>query len=106
MNLASLPSPGPARARLGLETALAAQFFISFFIFFVLLGLYLQHMEVPGSGVESELQVPACTMATTMPDPSHIFDLHCSSWQRWILNPLSKARDRSCILMDIRCLTL
>ena len=26
-------------------------------------------------------------------DPSHVFDLHCSSWQRWILNPLSEARD-------------
>ena len=28
-----------------------------------------------------------------MPDPSHVFDLHHSSWQCQILNPLSEARD-------------
>ena len=38
--------------------------------------------------------------ATAMPDPSHVCDLHHSSWQRQILNPLSKARDLACILMD------
>ena len=31
--------------------------------------------------------------ATAMPDPSHVCHLHHNSWQRWILNPLSKARD-------------
>ena len=31
---------------------------------------------------------------------SHIFHLHHSSWQCQILNPLSGARDRTCILMD------
>ena len=36
-----------------------------------------------------------------MPDPSRIFDLHHSSQQCWILNPLSKAGDPTCILMDI-----
>ena len=30
-----------------------------------------------------------------MPDPSRVFDLHHSSWQRQILNPLSAARDRT-----------
>ena len=33
-------------------------------------------------------------------DLSHICDLHCSSWQCWILNPLSKGRDQTCILRD------
>ena len=32
-------------------------------------------MEVPGLGVESELQVLAYTTAIAMPDPSHICDL-------------------------------
>ena len=32
----------------------------------------------------------------SMPDPSHIFDLHRSLRQRWILNPLGKAGDRTC----------
>ena len=35
-----------------------------------------------------------------VPDPSQVCDLHHSSWQRWVLNPLGKTRDRTCILMD------
>ena len=31
--------------------------------------------------------------ATAMPDPSRVCELHHSSWQHWILNPLSEARD-------------
>ena len=66
----------------------------------VFLGPHLWHMEVPALGVESELQLPACTTATATWDLSLICDLHHSSRQRWILNPLSEARDRTCILMD------
>ena len=57
-------------------------------------------MEVPRLGVELKLQLPAYTTATTTRDPSFVCDLHHSSWQRQILNPLSEARDRTCILMD------
>ena len=57
-------------------------------------------MEVPELGVKSELQLPAYTMARATLDPSHIFDLHHSSWQRQILNPLGETRVRTCILMD------
>ena len=32
---------------------------------------------------------------------SCICDLHRSSWQHWIPDPLSEARDQTCILMDI-----
>ena len=71
--------------------------FFFLFSFFFFLGLYLQHMEVPSLEVESELQLPAYTTATATPDLSHIFDLHHSSWQRWILN---EARNRTCVLMD------
>ena len=70
-----------------------------FFFFFCFLGSHLWHMEVPGLGVESELQLPAYTTATAMQDPSFVCDLHHRSQQRWILNPLSKARDRTCNLM-------
>ena len=59
-----------------------------------------QHMEIPRLGVESELQPLACTTATATPDPSRICDLHHSSWQCWILTPLSEVRDRTHILMD------
>ena len=42
----------------------------------------------------------AYTTGAATPDPSHVFDLHHSSWQHWILNPLSEARDWTCILTD------
>ena len=57
-------------------------------------------MEVPRLGVESELQLPAYIIATAMLDSSCICDLRCSLQQRWILNPLSEARDRTGILID------
>ena len=62
--------------------------------------MHLRHMEVPRLGVESELQLAACATATTMLDPSHICDLDHSLWQGRILNPLSRARGQTCILMD------
>ena len=34
-----------------------------------------------------------------MPDPSHSYDLHHSSWQHQIPNPLSMGRDRTCNLV-------
>ena len=68
--------------------------------FFVFLGLYLRHMEVPRLGVESEPQLPVYTTATAMPDPSFFCKLHHSSWQHWILHPLSEASDRTHVLMD------
>ena len=57
-------------------------------------------MEIPRLGVESELQLLAYAAATAMRDPSCISDLHHSSWQCRILNPLSEARDGTCIPMD------
>ena len=56
-------------------------------------------MEVPRLSIESELQLPAHATAAAMQDPSHVFDLHHSSQQRWILNPLSKAGDGTLNLM-------
>ena len=59
------------------------------------------HMEVPRLGVKSELQLLAYASATATRDLSHVCDLLHSSWQYWILNLLSEARDRTLILMDI-----
>ena len=56
--------------------------------------------EVPRLGAELELQLQTYTTATAMPDPSCICNLYHSSRQRQILNPLSKARDQTQILMD------
>ena len=47
--------------------------------------------------VKLELQLLATATATT--DPSHIYDLHHSSRQRQILNPLSEDRDQTHNLM-------
>ena len=65
--------------------------FYSFILVF--LGPHLWHMEVPRLGVQSELQLPAYTTATAMWDLSCVCSLYHSSWQPWILKPLSKARD-------------
>ena len=76
-------------------------FYFNLFSFFFFLGLHPWHMEVPRLGVKLELQLPAYATATVTWDPSHFCNLHHSSRQRWILNPLSEARDRTHILMDI-----
>ena len=58
----------------------------------------MQHMEVPRLGVESEMQPLACTTATATPDPSLVHDLQGNTES---FNPLSEARDGTCILMRI-----
>ena len=68
-------------------------------IFFVFLGPHLQHMEVPRLGVKSEVQLLAYTTAIAMLNPSRICKLHQSSPQ-CRLNPLSAARDQTCLLKD------
>ena len=50
-------------------------------------------MEVPRLGIALELEPLAYATATATPDPSCICNLHHSSEQRRIVNPLSKARD-------------
>ena len=70
---------------------------LSFFLFF---KAHSWHIKVPRLGVESELHLPAYTPAAATQDPSRICYLHHSSWQHWVLNPLSLARDRTHILMD------
>ena len=44
--------------------------------------------------------MPTYTTATATPDLSCSWDLHHSSRQRQILNPLTKARDQTCVLTD------
>ena len=64
--------------------------FVCLFVFpfnfccLIFLGLHPRHMEVPRLGVQLELQPLAYATATATPD----------------LNPLSKARDRTHVLMD------
>ena len=73
-----------------------SNFCCTFFFFFS--GPW--HLEIPGLGVKSELQLPAYTTATATQDLSHVCDVHGSLQQPWILNPLSEAKDQIRILMD------
>ena len=65
-------------------------------------GLHPWHMEVPRLGVKLELQLLVYATGTAMLDLSRVCNLHWSSQQRQIPNPLSKARDGAHILMDAR----
>ena len=75
---------------------LIIHFFFNFF-----LGLQVRYMEVLRPGVELQLQLPAYTTATARSDKSCNCNLHHSSWRHWMFNPLSEARDRTPILMNI-----
>ena len=83
------------------RTAPTTELCIYLFIF-DFLGLHLRHMEVPRLGVESELHLPAYTTATAMPDPGRVCDLYHSLRQHQILNLLTKARDRTRVLLDTK----
>ena len=72
-----------------------------YYFILVFLGLESQRMEVARLRVKSELQLPAYATAIATPDPCHICNLHHSSQQRRIPNPPSKARDRTCVLMNL-----
>ena len=75
----------------GLGKDIMYYLFQDFFFFFVFLGLHSRHMEAPRIGVQSELKLQSwsCRPRPT-PQPQ----------QRRILNPLNKARDRTCVLTD------
>ena len=62
-----------------------------FFIFcFYFLGPYSQHIDIPGLGVETELQLLAYATVTATWDLSCFCSLHHSSQQCPNLNPLSR----------------
>ena len=67
--------------------------FLFYFIFVLCFRAAPGHTEVPRLGVKSELQLLAYATATATPDLSRVCNLHHSSRQYRILNPLSEARD-------------
>ena len=75
--------PAPRYYTLGL--------FVLFCFVLLFRATYPWHMEVPRLGAEWELQLLAYT--TARPAPSCAWDLHLSSQQCWILNPLTEAKD-------------
>ena len=63
------------------------------FFFSSFLGPHPWHMEGPRLGVQLELQLWACATATATPRLICVCNLHHSSQQHRILNPLGEARD-------------
>ena len=69
--------------------------FIHTFFFFFVLCLFRSTPTAYGGSQDRGLHQSCCcrpiyARATAMPDLIYIFDLHHSSWQRQILNPLSQ----------------
>ena len=71
-------------------------FFKNFFIFRATPAAY----GGSWARVRLELQLLTYATATATQDPNCICDLRHSLQQCWILNPLSKARNQTCILMN------
>ena len=72
-----------------------------FFCFFkAILVAYESSWVRARSRGQLELQLAAYITAPATWDQSRTYNLHCSLQQHWILNSPSKARDRTCILMD------
>ena len=58
------------------------------------------HMEVPRLEIELELQLLTCAIATATRDLTCVCELHHSSLQCLIPDPLGEARDQTHIIVD------
>ena len=65
------------------------------FFFFFFRAALAAYEGSQARGLIKIVAKPADTTATTTPDPSHVCDLHRSSQQHQILNPLREARDQT-----------
>ena len=75
---------------------------ISFFYFFFILLFRAAPAAYGSSQARGQTGATAASYTTAIAtqDPSHVCDQQHSSRQRQIPDPLSEARDRTCILMD------
>ena len=78
---------------------LIASVFVFFFFFCFVYGHICDIWKFPRLGVKSELQLLAHATTAAAQDPNHDPDLYHSLQQCRILNPLSKARDQTSILV-------
>ena len=76
-------------------------YYYYFLSFWHLLGHSRGTWRFPGQGSNRSCSCQAYATATPTQDPIHVCNLHHSSQQRWILNPLSEARDWTPNLMVI-----
>ena len=71
---------------------------VFFFFFFCILGFHPYGSFQAMGWIRATASSLATALATW--DPSHV--CNHDSWQRWIPDPLSEARDWTCLLMDAR----
>ena len=69
-----------------------------FFFLFIFFFLLFRSETMAFGGSQARGWIGATAIGWGMQDLSPICDLHHSSWQHWILNPLSDARDWTCNL--------
>ena len=97
-------SAGLRVGRTGCLRRIHAHMHLVFFFFFLSLFFLLFRAAPAGyGGSQARGQIGATATAqataTVMPDLSLVCNLYRSSWQRWILNPLSEAKHRTHNLM-------
>ena len=73
-------------------------FFFNFIYLFVFLGHTCSIWRFPDSGSNRSCSHWPIPQPQQLRDPNCICHLHHSSWQCWILNPLSKSRDQTLVL--------
>ena len=105
--LSSTDSKGGRRLASFLGKGRDGRYFILFcFIFFVFCLVRATPAAYGGSQARGPIRAAAAGLrqSHSNADLSSICDLHHSSWQRWILTPLIKARDRTRNLMSFHIL--
>ena len=93
------PATCKPRRRLSPETESASTLFFVLFCFLSFCLLRATPVAYGGSQARGLIRAIAYARATAIRDLSHVCHLHHSSQHCWILNPLSKARDRTLNLM-------
>ena len=73
----------------------------SFFVFFKFFLFGATPIAYESSQARGQIRIAAAGWITAKvtQDLSHVCKLHHSSWQRWIPNPMSRAREQTCVLM-------
>ena len=103
----NFPSPLGLPFVLSLFLSCSLSSFLPFSLSFPFSSFLLFFMGAPAVDGGSQARGPigataaGYTTATATRDPSQICDLHHSSGQRLIINPLSEATDATHILMDV-----
>ena len=88
----------------GLQVMRATSRFCGFVFVFVFVFVFCLFRAIPaasgGSQVRGRIGAVASDLRQSYSNSGSELCLQPTLQQRWILNPLSKARDRTCILMD------